>query len=125
MTTPTDSPPSPAWQVICLCADWCGVCREWKAAFAEAASAHPQVRFEWVDVEDEAEAMGEVDIETFPTVLVAHGRRACFLGPVLPSAGPLSRLLESLMADPLSPGRPGSAADALLSRIQLDVLQKR
>ena len=30
--------------------------------------------------------MGDVDIETFPTLLVAHGGRPLFFGPVQPSA---------------------------------------
>lgn len=63
---------SDGW-VICLCADWCGVCREWRDAFERTAAAHSGLRFAWVDVEDEAEAMGDVDIETFPTLLIARG----------------------------------------------------
>ena len=47
------------WRVICLCAQWCGVCRDWRALFDEAAKAHPGLRFAWVDVEDEAQAMGK------------------------------------------------------------------
>lgn len=82
--------------VICLCAEWCGVCREWRRAFEAAAADHPGVRFAWVDVEDEAETMGDVDVETFPTVLVAHAGRPMFFGPVLPSAGQFQRLLETV-----------------------------
>ena len=58
------------------------------------------LHFAWIDVEDEAQAMGgEVDIETFPTVLVPSERResALFLGPVQPSSSQLSRLLASLV----------------------------
>ena len=40
--------------------------------------------------------MGDVDIETFPTLLIAHGGRPLFFGPVQPSAAQLSRLLASL-----------------------------
>jgi len=84
------------WCVVCLCAEWCGVCREWRAAFEQAAAAHPDVRFTWIDVEDEAQAMGDFDIETFPTVLIARGAHPRFLGPVQPSAAQLVRLLASL-----------------------------
>ena len=89
-----------AWQVICLCAAWCGVCREWTPVFDELASTHPQVRFAWVDIEDEADAMGDVDVETFPTLLVAQGRTARFFGPVQPSVVQVTRLLDSLLAAP-------------------------
>jgi thioredoxin 1 len=82
--------------VICLCAEWCGVCREWRKAFDAAAADHPGVRFAWVDVEDEADAMGDIDVETFPTLLVAARGRPMFFGPVLPSAAQLQRLLETV-----------------------------
>jgi thioredoxin-like negative regulator of GroEL len=95
METTADAVPHEGW-VICLCAQWCGVCREWRDAFERAAAEHPRMRFAWVDVEDEAEAMGEVDVETFPTLLVARGDQPLFFGPVLPSGNQFTRLLESL-----------------------------
>ncbi len=115
---------APRWWVICLCAEWCGVCREWRDAFTAAAAAHPGLHFAWVDVEDEAEAMGDVDIETFPTVLIARGEQALFLGPVLPSGGQLTRLLASLVDE----GRPAAGvppeAGALVARLAATVLPK-
>ncbi len=110
------------WWVICLCAEWCGVCREWREAFSQAAAAYPQLRFAWVDVEDEADAMGDVDIETFPTVLIACDKRPLFLGPILPSAAQFTRLIGSLLHDtPASPAVPVEAA-ALLQRLAANVL---
>ena len=110
------------WWVICLCAEWCGVCREWREAFSQAAAAWPQLRFAWVDVEDEADAMGDVDIETFPTMLIARDNRPLFLGPVLPSGAQLTRLIASLMQDtPASPALPAEAA-ALMQRLAASVL---
>lgn len=105
-----------AW-VVCLCADWCGVCRQWRAAFEEAARAHPHWRFAWVDVEDEDEAMGDVDIETFPTVLVARGGQPLFLGPVLPSAAGLGRLVASFEEQPQAFAGDRQAAEGLLERL--------
>jgi len=102
-------PHSDDW-VICLCAEWCGVCREWRAAFEAAAADHADVRFAWIDVEDEADAMGEVDVETFPTLLVASRGRPMFFGPVLPSAGQFQRLLETVLA-------PGAAATGITREI--------
>ena len=120
---PTDSP-SPTWWVICLCAEWCGVCREWRDAFAQAAAAHPEMRFAWVDVEDEAEAMGDVDIETFPTLLIAREDEAFFLGSLPPSAAQVGRLIASLQANPVpAPGMPAEAT-ALLHRLSASVLPK-
>jgi hypothetical protein len=110
--------------VACLCAQWCGVCRDWRAAFEEQARAHPQLAFAWVDVEDEADAMGEVDIETFPTLLVARGDEALFLGPIPPSGAGLARLVATLQAQP-GPG-PGLSHEAtpLLRRLQERVLRR-
>ena len=36
--------PPQAWQVICLCAQWCGVCREWRDLFDQVAAAHDAVQ---------------------------------------------------------------------------------
>lgn len=93
----TSNNPSPAW-VICLCADWCGVCRSYRELFTQVATQFPQLRFAWLDVEDEAALVGDLDIETFPTVLVATEDGARFLGALTPHAQTLSRLLESLTA---------------------------
>src|SRR5687767_3519692 len=97
------------WSVICLCAQWCGVCREWRDIFNEAAAAHPDVHFAWVDVEDEAQAMGDVDIETFPTLLVAHGTSPRFFGPVQPSGAQVARLISSLRESPAEMRDPAVA----------------
>ena len=42
------------WWAVCLCAGWCGTCRDYRALFDALAQAHPEVRFEWVDIEDES-----------------------------------------------------------------------
>ncbi len=115
--------PDHSWQVICLCAQWCGTCNEWRATFDAAAAAHPGLRFAWVDIEDEADALGEVDVETFPTLLVAQGGRARFLGPVLPQAAQVDRLLASLRAD-AGAGRPPPEAQDLLHRLNGGVLPR-
>jgi thioredoxin 1 len=113
-----------AWWVACLCAAWCGVCRDWLPAFTEQARAFPHMQFAWVDVEDEDDAMGDVDIETFPTLLVARGDQVLFLGPIPPATTQLARMLATLQAQPLpAPGLPRDA-DALLQRLRSDVLPR-
>ena len=98
--------------VIGLCAAWCGTCRDYRALFEALAPSHPGVRFVWVDIEDEADVAGDLDVETFPTLLVADGQTARFLGPLLPQAAVLSRLLESLQA-----GQGGGSADPLAQAV--------
>ena len=86
---------------MCLCAGWCGTCRDYRALFDALAQAHPEVRFEWVDIEDESELAGDLDVETFPTLLIADGRKAHFLGPLPPQAAVLERLLTTLRSGAL------------------------
>jgi len=105
------------WQVICLCAQWCGVCREYAALFNGLAEEHPRMRFQWVDVEDEEDVVGDLDVETFPTLLIAQGTRARFLGPLLPQAGVLDRLLRSLK-ESSAPAATDTVAQGLLARLQ-------
>ncbi len=109
--------PPPRWQVFSLCAQWCGTCRDWRGALAEEAARHPEVEFSWVDIEDEDEAIGDLDIETFPTLLIAHGDQARFLGTVLPSASAVGKLLASLREDPAA-GRCPPEAGPLLARLR-------
>jgi thioredoxin 1 len=87
--------PSPLW-VICLCADWCGLCNDYRTLFEDLALRHPDLRFAWVDIEDEATLVGDLDIETFPTLLVADASAQRFYGTLLPHAGTLERLLAAL-----------------------------
>jgi thiol-disulfide isomerase/thioredoxin len=83
--------------VVCLCADWCGTCRDFQTGFEQVAASLPQAALRWVDVEDEADVLGDTDIETFPTLLIG-GRDGVvrFAGPVLPQPGQIARLLQSL-----------------------------
>lgn len=116
------------WWVIALCAEWCNVCRDWRSAFNDTAASRPDINFAWVDIEDEAEAMGDVDVETFPTVLIGRGADALFLGPVQPQAAQLARLIASLKhtGTDEAVSRPPVSAEAapLLARLQAGVLPK-
>ena len=118
---PPSHPERPArgdWWAVCLCAAWCGTCGIYRPLFDELARAHPDVRFEWVDIEDESDIAGDLDVETFPTLLIADGERALFLGPLLPQAPVLARLLASLQA--AAPGRagPGGEAQQVFERVR-------
>ena len=83
--------------VVCLCAAWCRVCDEFRPGFEQAGAARPTLTFRWLDIVDEADALGDIDVETFPT-LVIGGRDGAvrFAGPVLPQPGQIARLLQSL-----------------------------
>ena len=121
LATRADADP---WWVVCLCAEWCGVCREWSATFRALRERFPQLRFAWVDVEDEDDAMGDVDIETFPTLLVAQGGQVRFFGPVQPSAVQVERLLDNLLQGATSGAAITSEATALMRRLEPVLLRK-
>lgn len=90
--------PMPVFDVTCLCAQWCGTCRDYARVFEQCQQALPQHRYRWIDIEDEADVVGDPDIETFPTLLVSLDGHAVFAGPVLPRLGDIDRLLQALAA---------------------------
>ncbi len=103
--------------VVCLCAAWCGVCRQYAPEFEALKAKFPQVRFDWVDVEDEEDVVGDVDVETFPTLLIGQGSKALFFGPLLPQIKVLERLLTSLLAGEAGASVASDEADALWQRV--------
>ena len=92
--------------VACLCAAWCTTCDAYRPVLAAVAAQQPGLRFAWIDIEDDADALGDdaLDIETFPTVMVLRGGRPLFHGTLLPHAGTLSRLLETLATSTTATG---------------------
>ena len=113
---PATAQPQRDWWVVCFCAQWCGVCREFRTAFDTLARERPQLRLAWVDVEDDEEVVGDLDVETFPTVLVAEGGQVRFFGPVQPQTGMLARLIDGLLGAP-GAQLPDEATQALLQRV--------
>lgn len=107
---------SAPWLVVCLCAQWCGTCNQYQPIFDALAKAWPGMAFVWLDVEDEEEALGELDITTFPTVLLGKGDEALFLGPLLPQPGVLQRMLERFSQGDAQPLPAQDDAHALLQR---------
>ena len=100
--------PAPAtatdWIVVCLCAEWCDACREYRRAFEARAQQSGDALHLWVDIEDEADHLGELDVETFPTLLLLHGDTVRFFGPVLPQTDVIDGMLRSLGADARAAG---------------------
>lgn len=61
------------WLVACLCAEWCGVCRENRPGFAELPARLPQAAFRQIDIETHADRAYDFDVEDFPTLLIHFG----------------------------------------------------
>jgi thioredoxin 1 len=103
--------------VACLCAQWCGVCRDYVAVFEQLrAQLSAQCVFTWIDIEDEADLMDGVDVENFPTLLLAKGGEPLFFGTITPHAQTLARLVQGALAGDLAPltdSGQGSSEDHL------------
>ena len=89
--------PSDRFVVICLCAQWCGTCRDYQAGFTGLRESFPEIDFRWLDIEDEAEQLGDIDVENFPTLFVRRGDSVLFFGTLLPHPHLLRRLLETFV----------------------------
>jgi hypothetical protein len=104
--------------LACLCAAWCRTCDEYRVPFDAAvrdlapaiAAAGAVLRPHWVDIEDEADALGDYDVETFPTLLIAEGRGLHFIGPVTPDAAALRALLRRALDAGPAAAKAGGAA---------------
>lgn len=86
------------WIVACLCAAWCGTCESYRATFDELAARHPDKVFIWIDIEDQADVVGDLDVENFPTLLIQHHEMVAFFGTMLPDVGVAHRLVQSTAA---------------------------
>ena len=101
--------------VLVLCAAWCGVCRGFEAATAAAAAATAaghEGAWAWIDIEDAADALPSLDVETFPTLAVVRGSELRFFGPILPDGAILGRSVAAALAGDGRPALPkGFSAD--------------
>jgi len=106
---PNSNPTPPPLLVACLCAQWCRTCDAYRDTLVATQAAmrlgHPgaALRFVWVDIEDESDLVGDLDVEDFPTILLARGDQVLFFGPVLPHAQTLDRLVRSALDAALPP----------------------
>ncbi len=91
----TESPTLDDFRVICLCAEWCGTCRDYQPGFMRLIDAFPGVQFRWLDIEEQAEEMGDLDIEDFPTLLICRGPSILFFGTLMPYLEHLRRMIET------------------------------
>ena len=77
----------------------------------------PGARFVWIDVENEAELVDPIDVENFPTLLIARHGQAMFFGTVTPHMETLQRLIRTQVADDARALPPDTERDAFASRV--------
>lgn len=94
------------------------MCRDYHQRFEQAKLKFPQARFLWIDVEDEADVLHPLDVEDFPTLLLAVGDEPRFFGPVIPSSDVLERMIRAQMHEAGATAMKDRAAADLLGRIR-------
>jgi thioredoxin 1 len=108
--------------VVCLCAQWCDVCEQYRSTFAQVQANilvdHPNTRFAWLDIEDEADLLEPLDVENFPTILMATGNTPRFFGVITPQPQTLERLVRAYMPDACTPVLADASIVGLLGRIR-------
>ena len=114
MSSPSSQAPS--LLIACLCAQWCGTCRDYRPLFEQLQAEFGAARFAWVDVEDEADLVDAIDVEDFPTMLIASEGQARFFGTLTPHLETLRRLLQSQL-DSSSTQLPDATVQALTQRL--------
>jgi thioredoxin 1 len=111
--------------VVCLCAAWCGTCREYEEGFRELEARYPDVGFLWVDIEDEHSGVEDWDIENFPTLLIQRGEMVLFFGPMLPQHRILKQMLDLYLAQGLEEARDYAHATAERAAWQAEYVFRR
>jgi thioredoxin 1 len=86
--------------VVALCAAWCDTCTEFRAAFERIARARPAMVFLWLDIEDDSELCGDIDVENFPTLAIYRREHLLHYGVSLPLEGTVSRLIDEIAMRP-------------------------
>ncbi len=84
--------------VVCLCAAWCDTCTEFRVAFDRIARQRSDMRFVWLDIEDDSEICGDIDVENFPTLAIYRGDALLHFGVSLPQEGTVARLVDAMAA---------------------------
>ncbi|HKU87917.1 MAG TPA: thioredoxin family protein [Casimicrobiaceae bacterium] len=101
--------------VVSFCAAWCETCNEFRAGYERLATARPHAAFVWIDIEDDAEWAGDIDVENFPTLAVYRGATPLHFGVSPPHENVVGRLIDALAANPVE-RKVGEAVEGLPQR---------
>ncbi len=90
-------------ELACLCAAWCRTCEGYRPLVQRVAASMPPGPWRWhrIDVEDDAELVGNLDVETFPTWVVVGPEGLRFAGALLPHEETLRRTLRAALDRPV------------------------
>ena len=113
-------PGTPPTQVACLCAAWCRTCDEYRPLFAQLQADFPLAQFRWVDIEDEADLVDPIEVDNFPTLLIATHGQARFFGFITPHIETLRRLIQA-QQDATATPLANADIQALAQRLQTNI----
>ncbi len=98
----SDTPPRLLF--ACFCAAWCRTCDDYVQVMDSLKARYTaQADFVWVDIEDQAEVLDQVDVDNFPTVLISDTTQVYFWGTLLPHAATASQLIERVLSGDIRP----------------------
>jgi thiol-disulfide isomerase/thioredoxin len=72
---------------IFLCARWCSVCRDFflscKTTAARYSQQYPDTFFLYLDIEEDENITGDIDVDNFPTLLVFRNETLLHFKPII------------------------------------------
>jgi hypothetical protein len=102
MTCPIKSEESGAIKILVVCADWCSVCRSYKVILNDLSGFD----INWIDINDFESLTDEIEIETFPSVIIFDETDILFFGPIEPNKNSLTSLLSAVKTTPSKTTHP-------------------
>ena len=106
---------SPRLLVACFCAAWCRTCDDYVHVMDALKVRYAnQADFFWIDIEDQAEVLDNIDVENFPTLLISSESQVYFWGTLLPHATTAMQLIDRVLVNDI---RANNSQDIL----QLDI----
>jgi thioredoxin 1 len=98
--------------VVALCAAWCDTCNEFRASFERLAAARPHIVFVWLDIEDDSDVCGDIEVENFPTLAIYRGDALLHFGISLPLQNTITRLVDEMShRAPVGSDAPGAVVN--------------
>jgi thioredoxin reductase (NADPH) len=75
--------------------------------------------FLWLDIEDDSEVCGDIDVENFPTLAIYRGARLLHYGVSLPQEGTVARLIDEIAERRETDGAAPQAVHDLPKRLSV------
>ncbi|OZB49320.1 MAG: hypothetical protein B7X60_01620 [Polynucleobacter sp. 39-45-136] len=89
-------------RLILFCAEWCGSCREFKEHFNSIEI--DGLSKKWLDIEDEAVLLENIDISNLPTILaVSDYELSFYFGEIPPNKIFLEKILQDISLGKIDP----------------------